>query len=272
MKVNRFKNYIFLGVMIFTFAIVISFTTNINLVNAQSPCNDPADPSYPCTPQPSGNDQSTIPPADVPSIRHTKTPTPTATSTQTLTPTQTLTATPTPKSTNFPISGGVAESNNPSSELPAVQNPDSGSSPSNFPGPLGWIIPAVIVVIGAAVGLTLVRRKRKIGSTSNTDLLPAIQKGGNESATLTIHDGLDLGGGKESATMTVHDGAELGGGKESATISIHDVGDVAPDVAPDGALNAREAANDPGGVHSKPPTPNKLPNPNLGNKSGGGTQ
>lgn len=230
MKGNRFVNYFILGVVILAFAVAMSLTINIEQVNAQSPCNDPADPSYPCTPQPPSDNQSSNPPVDAPPVVHTKTPVPTATNTQTITPT--------PKSINLPISGGVAGSNNPNSELPAIQNP----------GPLGWIIPIVIIGIGAAVGLTLVKGKRKIGSTGNIDLLPAIQKGG-----------------KENMTMTVHDGAEFGGGNESATVTVHDVGDVAPD----GALNVREAANNPGSIHGKPPdplvkppSPNKPSNPN----------
>jgi hypothetical protein len=238
---------------------VASLTIDVHPVQAAT-CGVPGTP--PCPPKPPSNN----PPTDVPIIVPTKTLTPTATSTPTLTPTptQTATSTSTPKPTGLAISSGFTGSNNPNGELPAIQNP----------GPFGWIIPGLIIIIGGVVGVVLLRKRSKLGSTGNTGLLPAIQKGGKESATLTVRDGADLGGGNESATLTVHDGVDLGGGKESATMTIHEV------------------ANDPGGVQippgppDKPPSPNlgdlssgvqvppgppiKPPNPNLSNKSGGG--
>jgi hypothetical protein len=58
-------------------------------------------------------------------------------------------------------------------------------------------------------GFLVGKRNKKFGSTSGSDLLPAIQRGGHESVTIAVHDGTDLGGGMESATMTVHDAGNV---------------------------------------------------------------
>jgi hypothetical protein len=85
---------------------------------------------------------------------------------------QECTQTPTPIATALPITGGGAGPINPSSLLPAVQNPDQGSSPFSLPGPLGMLI-ALLILGGLFFGL----------------LLPAIQK-------RSFNDGSDKMGGE----------------------------------------------------------------------------
>jgi hypothetical protein len=102
----------------------------------------------------------------------------------------------TPKPQALLVPGGGTGPNNPGSLLPAIQNL----------GPLGGgLLAGLIIVIVSLGGFFLVKRGRKLGSTGGSDLLPAIQRGGLESATISVTDGADLGGGLESATMSVHD-------------------------------------------------------------------
>lgn len=123
------------------------------------------------------------------------------------------------------------------------------------------IIAVLIIVVCIIGGLIIVARKRSIGDTGNSNLLPAIQKGSNESATLSIHDVGDFEEGSGSLPAIQR------GGNESATMTVHDINDISPD----GALNAREAASDLGGVQLPPGPPIKPPSPNIGDKTSGGT-
>ena len=135
---------------------------------------------------------------------------------------------PTPKSQALLIPGTGAGPANPNGLLPAIQK---------F-GPLGGGL-LVLVILGLLGGFLVGKRNKKLGSTSGSDLLPAIQRGGHESATIAVHDGTDLGGGMESATMTVHDAGDLNG--ELGNHPTIDWGD-----------------KDPGGaaLNEKPPSPN----------------
>jgi len=234
MKINKL---IFLLVLVSLFA-VVTLAVMPQPVGAQPlVCGTPGTP--PCPPSGGGGG------ADKPGPKNHPTP-------DTTIPTSVpkLLAMPTATVAAVLIPAGGAGLNNPNSELPAIQNPGQGSSPFNFPGSLGMIIAVLIIVVCILGGLIIVARKRLIGSTGDLDLLPAVQMGGNESATLTIHDVGDLGGSMETVT-----------------VSIHDVGDLSPDVS----RNAREAASDLGGLQSPPGPPTKPPSPNIGDKSGGGT-
>jgi len=67
--------------------------------------------------------------------------------------------TPTPLLT----SGGAGPSN-PNSELPAMQNPGQGSSPSNLPVPLGMIIALLLIGLCFIGGLIFLIRRKPAGS------------------------------------------------------------------------------------------------------------
>jgi len=230
MKPERSISPLFLGMLIVSVAVVLFAWP----VAAQAPlCPDPQHPGslIPC---PSSGGQPGNPPTSVHII---KLPTRTPTSLPTQIPTSTEVPIP-------PVSGGPG-SNNPSSLLPAIQEPDQGSSPFSFPGPLGMIIAVLIIVVCIIGGFFLVGRRRKIGSTGGVGTLPYMEKGGNESATMTVHDigHFDEGsGGSHSIDWGDH---------ESATIAVHDLNDISPDAA----SSAREAASDPGSG-LKPPSPN----------------
>jgi hypothetical protein len=215
-------------------------------------CYDPAGAQIPCPEKK---------PTEAPKTVPTFTPTPTAT--ETATPTSV--PIPTATWTALPITGSGAGPNNPNSSLPAVQDPSQGSSPFNFPGPLGMIILVLIIAIGIMAGFFMAERRRRIGNNGGLGNLPYLERGGNENATITVPSvgGLDGALGSLPAIQR--------GGNENFTMTVHEVGDVSPDAA----RSAREAASDPGGANQFagkfPGPPIKPPSPNIGDKSGGGT-
>jgi hypothetical protein len=232
---------------------------------AQYPNGCPPPPEQPTEKQP--KKRPTKVPISIP--KKTSTPTVTytltVTSTFTPTPTSTFTSTPSPSTTALPITGSGAGSNNPNSELPAVQDPDQGSSPFSFPGSLGMIIAVLIIVVCLIGGLFLARRRRLIGSRGESELLPYMERGGSENATITVPGFGDLG--NENATITSPSFDDLG--NENFTITVKDSGDISPDAI----RNVREAASDPGGIQldANPGGVQKPPTHNIGDKSGGGT-
>jgi hypothetical protein len=174
---------------------------------------------------------------------------------------------PTPKSQALLIPGGGAGPANHNGLLPAIQNL----------GPLGGgLLAGLIIVIVSLGGLFLVKRGRKLGSTSGSDLLPAIQWGGHESATIAVHDGADLGGGMESATLTIHDvgndspdGTMLPPGPPTMPSDV--LMPPGPPVMPNDVLRPPGPPNSPNDALRPPGPPIKPPSPNLGGESGGET-
>ena len=268
MRITRSFILLFLGAVIVVGAIAM-FDPSVT-VQAQG-CL----PGVPCpTSPPEKKPRKTA--TNVPILLPTKTPTPTVTytptvtDTSTATPTATFTSTSTPTSTvtALPITGSGVGPNDPNSELPAVQDPDQGSSPNNFPGPLGTII--AVLLIG---GLLFTRRRRLLGSTGEAEL-PFMERGGKENMTMTVRDVNDLDGelgslpylergGKENVTISVRDVNDLDGElrnlpaiqrgvNENFTITVKDVGDISPDAG----SNLGGDIQVPPGPPIKPPTPN----------------
>ena len=137
------------------------------------------------------------------------------------------------------------------------------------------IIAVLIIVIGIVAGFFIAGRRKKIGSTDGTGVLPFMERGGNESATIAVRGVGGLGsrpaidwGDNENFTMTVRGVDDFGGASENGTIGGRDVGDISPDAA----RSAREAASDPGKANQFagkfPGPPTKPPSPNT---PGGGT-
>ena len=222
MRIKRSPILLLLGAVIVAIAVVMFIPRTA--VQAQG-C-DPA--GVPCPPPPEKKHRKT--PTPVPP---TKTPIPTS-----IPPTATEKA--------LLIIGGGAGSSNPNSELPAIQNPGQGSSPFNFPGPLGMIIAVLIIVVCIIGGLFIASRRRKIGNTGESKLLPYMERGGNENATITVPSFGDFDGHLESGTLTVRD---------------IDWGD----------SHVNEIRESPSAPSSVPGSPTKTPNPSIGDKSGGGT-
>jgi hypothetical protein len=293
MKPERVIILLFLGAMIAAMAVAVLYVP----VSVRAQCDPASDPNCqpptqdPCIdPQTGANicNQATHPPSNnkpkatkVPTRVHTKTTTPTLTETPTDTPTSTPTVTFTPIASNTATPTATA--------LPPTATAIPTSTPVPFCIFCGRTSPlllgggGVLLFLGFVGILTLIFRGPlglgPSGVPGGTDPFPGGNENGtvtlpsetgtimppydgmgnlgSENATVTRPDSSDLGGGMESATIG---GRDFGGGKESFTISVHD----GSDISPDGALNAREAASDPG-LGAKPP------NPNLGDKSGGGT-
>jgi len=156
-----------------------------------------------------------------------------------------LMAMPTAPAAVVLIPAGGAGLNNPNSELPAIQNPGQGSTPSNLPGLLGSIIAVLLILGGLFFGV----------------LLPAIQKRSPD-------DGSD----KMGAQPHMNDGADQFLKFEGNPSSQFDK-------ASDQFLKFESSASElpprppiiPSLGSLPPEPPVKPPSPNIGDKSGGGT-
>ena len=146
-----------------------------------------------------------------------------------------LLALPTAPAAAVLIPAGGAGINNPNSELPAIQNPGQGSSPSNLPGLLGSIIAVLLILGGLFFGV----------------LLPAIQK-------RSLDDGSDKMGAQPHMTGGADQFLKFEGNPSS---QFQKADGSSQFQKGDGSSQFQKADG----------SPVKPPNPNIGDKSGGGT-
>jgi hypothetical protein len=248
MRIKTSYVLLFLGVLIALMA-VAAFPQPSRAQNQT--CSNPEGLPVPCTPvpgqatdQPSGRKK----PTKIPTSAAYLAPIITTTATLTLPPTETASATA-PK----PTASQPAPTGTPTAEAPTA-SPTSG-----MPTPLNTATPpatpptvlclfcatpsSLLIVLGGglllgllAIGLLIYRfftgplSLPPAGEPGGTPFppngeLPAITRGANESATMTVRNANDFGGANESATMTVRNSNDFGGANESATMTVRNVND-----------------------------------------------
>ena len=179
-----------------------------------------------------------------------------------------LLAMPTAPAAAVLIPAGGAGLSNPNSELPAIQNPGQGSSPSNLPGLLGSIIAVLLILGGLFFGV----------------LLPAIQKrspnDGSDKMGAQPHmnDGADQFLKFEGNPSSQFDKAsnqflKLDGDSSNQFLKFEGSDKMgAQPHMDDGSAYGHDISVKPGSApETVPGTPIKPPSPNIGDKSDGGT-